>query len=186
MLTALGLLCLVALPAYGGNGQEVCPEEGKVESVIDGDLDGIVLEDGTQVCIKGSTDVVYVTADGVSTLFELLGNGHNVSHYTVLETPETTTTTTVPEETTTTAPSETTTTTVVETTTTTAPEVTTTVPEETTTTVTETTITSPPTDPPTELPYTGPEDVWLAGLGAALLAGGGALVLWARKEEMAA
>ena len=180
LLTTVGLL-LVMTPGLAAAKQEVCPEEGKVESVTDGDIDNIVLDAGTLVCIKAGTLVVTVEADGQATLAELIGNGKNVSHYTVIQEPPSTTTTTVPEETTTTV--ETSSTTVPETTTTVPEETTTTVPQETTTSEavtttapSQTTTTVPTVTEQPELPYTGPEDIWLAGLGLALLAGGGALV----------
>lgn len=173
------LLVMVPMHALAKPGQEVCPNERKVESVVDGDLDGIVIAQDVQVCIKAGTDVVYAMGNGVLTLAELVGNGKNVSHYSILDLPEEpTTTTTVPEETTTTVPDGETTV---------PEETTTTVPQETTTTQyqppdTVTVQTPPTTVPPTvteqppTLPHTGPEDIWLAGLGLALLAGGGALV----------
>ncbi len=174
IMVFMGIMLIASPPALAG-GQEVCPSEGKVESVVDGDLDGIVLDAGTQVCIKAGTTVVYVEADGVQTLAELIGNGKNVSHYTIISVPETTTTTTAPEVTTTTVPEvttttvpETTTTTVPETTTTTTPSATTTVPETTTTTVPD-----PGTTVPSELPNTGANtNVWLATALGLLLSGG--------------
>ena len=161
---------------------DVCPELNKVESQVDGDLDGIILEAGTLVCIKGGQTKVTVTADGESTLAELLGTGQNVSHYSIIEYPDETTTTTteVPPSTTTTTEATTTTTP----TTTTQPTPTTTsttTPSDTSTTSTvppsSTTTTPPPVcdeNHPTwdaatglcELPYTGFDDVlpwFLAG-----------------------
>lgn len=129
-LTALSVLLLLIIPtvALADHGtlteQGNCPVSGKVQSVVDGDLDDIVLAAGTHVCVKGGQTTVLVTADGEDTLAELLGTGQNVSHYTVIQQPTTTTT-------------ETTTTTVIVTTTT-VPEVTTTtqgITEQTTTTV---------------------------------------------------
>ncbi len=156
IMVFMGIM-LIASPALAG-GQEVCPSEGKVESVVDGDLDGIVLDAGTQVCIKAGTTVVYVEADGIQTLAELIGNGKNVSHYTIIFVPETTTTT---------AP-EVTTTTVAETTTTTTASPTTTVAETTTTTVPD-----PGTTVPSELPNTGANtSVWVAAALGLLLSGG--------------
>lgn len=136
-LMVIGLLLLGFMAAQPAEGkQDVCPEEGKVESVVDGDLDNIVLDAGTLVCIKGSTTMVVVTADGESTLRELLGIDQNVSHYT--EESWNTTTTTTPS------------------TSTTVPSSTTTIPEETTTTLgSETTTTSggsTTSTPPTTLP----------------------------------
>lgn len=149
ILTILGMLALIVFVMTGtAQGADVCPEEGKVESQVDGDLDDIVLDAGTLVCIKAGQDLVEVVADGESTLAELIDNGHNVSHYTVLD--ETTTTTTVEvtttqsdeEPTTTTLPDETTTTTMEDTTTTTVEDTTTTTVEDTTTTTVEDTTTT--------------------------------------------
>lgn len=181
-----GFLLAFAVFASTANAAEVCPEEGKVESIVDGDLDGIVLDAGTEVCIKGGQTLVTVTADGTSTLAELLGTGQNVSHYTILEVPPSTTTTTtsIPETTTTTVtettttepPSESTTTsptsetTQPSTTTTEAPSTTSSSPTPTTTETSEPTTTTP-TRP--VLPYTGAESlVGLSLLAAALLGGG--------------
>jgi len=185
IMVFMGIM-LIASPALAG-GQEVCPNQGKVESVVPGDLDDIVLDAGTMVCIKAGTTVVHVVADGVQTLAELIGNGKNISHYTIDDWPTTTTTTspttttTVPEVTTTTVPE----------TTTTVPETTTTVPETTTTTVAETTTTTtgsattsvpeavtttvagPETTVPSELPHTGINtSVWVASALGLLLSGG--------------
>jgi hypothetical protein len=150
-LTTAGLIAVTAatflmlawaiLPTNAGAVTDECPAgwTTKVESQVDGDLDDIVLPAGTLFCAKGSTDATGIlTADGQTTLFEYLGNDHNVSHY-VTYPPQTTTTTTLPT-TTTTVP---TTTTTVPTTTTTVPTTTTTVPTTTTTTVTTTTTTVP-------------------------------------------
>jgi hypothetical protein len=147
-LTVAGLIAVTAatllmmgwaiFPSAAGAVAEQCPAGGeKVESQVDGDLDDIVLPAGTLFCVKGATDATGIlTADGQTTLFEYLGNDHNVSHYVIY--PPETTTTTVPT-TTTTVP---TTTTTVPTTTTTVPTTTTTVPT-TTTTVPTTTTTVP-------------------------------------------
>ena len=73
-----------------------CPEGGtKTESVVDGDLDDIVLAAGTSFCAKSSTEATgTLTADGESTLCEYLfaagivgGDSEcsNVSHYVVYE-----------------------------------------------------------------------------------------------------
>ena len=191
ILTVLGLLFAFAPVTALANGGDTCPEDGKVEAVGD-ELNDIVLDAGTEVCIKGGTKRVTVTADGVSTLQELLDNRNennvlrSVSHYTVIELPPTTTTT-VPEETTTTISETTTTvpetTTTVAETTTTVGETTTTVAE-TTTTVGETTTTAPEDPEEPELPFTGPEDGFgLFGLGLALLVSGSCLLFRSRKIE---
>lgn len=96
VMALLAGLTALALGA-GAVAAETCPEQGKVEG---GNLNGIVLEAGTLVCIKGADTLVEVVADGTSTLQQLLGatnqNGQlqDVSHYTVLSQPTTTTTTT--------------------------------------------------------------------------------------------
>lgn len=164
---------------------DVCPEDGKVESQTDGDLDDIVLPAGTEVCIKGGQTLVNVTADGTKTLAELLGTGQNVSHYTP-ETPSTTTTTQSPTTTTTFG-----TTTTSEATTTTSPPATSstsTVPTTTpTSSPTTTPTTAPPvttTTPPTEtLPFTGPaESFGLAALAGVALSVLGVLVVRSGRE----
>ena len=182
------LTALLFLLAFSVDAAEVCPEQGKVESVVDGDLDGIVLDAGVEVCIKGGQVLMTVTADGTSTLAELLGTGQNVSHYTVLEVTSSTTSTTVPS---------TTTTIVVETTTTSGVTTTTTFPETTTTPSTTPSTEAPTTtvlDPTTttvvatttvssveELPFTGAEE-WLFPLGLVLLASGGYLLRRTREQ----
>lgn len=184
LILSLGLsLGALAAPA------DVCPEDGKVESTVDGDLDGIVLEVGTEVCIKGGQTLVTVTADGTSTLAELLGTGQNVSHYTVLETPSTTTSTTTSiPATTSTIPESTTTT---QSPTTTTQPTTSTTMESTTTTETSAPVTSTvPEDPSTTiqspssptLPFTGAGDTeaWLV-LGSILLLGGLATLAFTRR-----
>lgn len=182
-MTMLGMIVGLVVVGFGlvaaGTAAEVCLEEGKVESQVDGDLDDIVLEEGTLVCIKAGNDMVTVEADGESTLAELIDNGHNVSHYTVLE--ETTTTTTLVEETTTTQSDEEPTTTLVDETTTTAGDTTTTVDETTTTqgSTTSTGATTTTTDPgeaPEELPFTGISATLLWGIGVALISTGMFLV----------
>ena len=72
-----------------------CPAGGvKTESVTDGDLDDVVLAEGTEFCVKSSTEATgTLTADGETTLCEYLleagivgGNPDecsNVSHYIV-------------------------------------------------------------------------------------------------------
>lgn len=173
---------------------EVCPEEGKVESTVDGDLDDIVLDAGTLVCIKGGQDLVTVTADGESTLRELLGNDKNVSHYTVLEEPSPTTTTTtsipttttttvsptttVPETTTTTIEDETSSTSLPDNTTTTTPQ-----EEDTTTTTTVETTTSTVPTAPSELPYTGASDLMAYTILGILLLSMGGLTLAAMRGK---
>jgi hypothetical protein len=167
---------------------DTCPSDGKVEG---GNLNGIVLDAGTQVCIKGGQKLVTVTADGMSTLQVLLdarnanGQLQDVSHYTVLEDPSDTTTTSLTSSTTTTEPPSTSTTTI---------PATTSLPPATTSTSagTGTVPTSSSTIPdipriiPDDqigtpvsyeaLPYTGAAD-WLAHLASALVLVGSLLVV---------
>jgi hypothetical protein len=103
VLATLLLTCsLMGLTTAAQATTEHCPAGGtKVEANggTQDDINGLVLAAGTQVCVKGSTDATgIITADGTSTLFELLGNGHDVSYYVVYEsTPtETPPPTTVP------------------------------------------------------------------------------------------
>lgn len=197
VLTVLGLTLMVSATALADHGvlteQGNCPIEGKVDvdSEQQAAVNGLVLDEGTQVCIKaGNNDGILITADGETTLQEYLfaagiiagqsGQGKDVSHYTVLHVPTTvpddeeTTTTTEAEETTTTTEAEeeeTTTTTIVE------------EEETTTTTIQETTTTEAPVPlvPATELPFTGPPNLLLAGLGLGLLTAGGLLVRQGQK-----
>ncbi len=178
-IATLLFMGIMLIPLTALADQEVCPSEGKVESVVDGDLDGIVLPAGVEVCIKAGTLVVFVVADGVQTLVELIGNGKNISHYTITCTVAARcgpTTTTVPPTTTTIPP----TTTTVPETTTTVPETTTTQPE-TTTTIPETTTTIPgttvPTTTPPELPDTGINVGDLVVMALVLLLSGSLLLL---------
>ena len=118
------LLISLQLPAYAVTAH--CPDHSsedvvKIEAEEDGELDDIVLEAGTVFCVKGSTDQSGILeADGETTLFDYLDNGHSVSYVVIYEVPEdeeppnettTTTTTTQPPPTTTTTQSPTTTTT---------------------------------------------------------------------------
>ena len=181
---AVGLVAILTTFAFAltvQGAQEVCPEAGKVTSQVDGDLDDIVLDAGTLVCIKAGNDLVNVTADGELTLAELIDNGHNVSHYTILEEPSDTTTTTTaeptttgPEDTTTTTEPTTTTTTPGSSSTTTGPATTTRPGDTTTSAQPATTTTAGPTgaDPAVaELPYTGPAGVVGLILAASSLVG---------------
>lgn len=91
-LIAVALTLL--LFALGGGGPVSastahCPDHnghpGKVEG---GDLNDIVLAAGTEFCVKGATDATGVLlADGETTLYEYLNNGHDVSYYVVYSTP---------------------------------------------------------------------------------------------------
>ncbi len=75
---------------------EHCPDGGtKYES--GSAANSLVLPAGTLLCVKGSTDATgIITADGESTLFELLGNGHDVSYYVIYEETPTSTPTATP------------------------------------------------------------------------------------------
>ena len=189
LVVQVALLIVFVFGLQAQAAQEVCPNP-KVESQTDGDLNDIVLPAGTLVCVKGATDLVWATADGQQTLFEILGNGHDVSHYHIAE--QTTTTTTVPDTSTTTVPPVTTTTPPDQPTTTT-PGDTTTVPDETSSTTLpdSTTTTDPgglvptvpsePTPTPTLLPYTGMANATiLALIATGLVASGVALARHAR------
>ena len=83
------IVLLILLSQAGISGAlavtEHCPDHnghpGKVEG---GNLNDIVLDEGTEFCVKGSTEAVYVQfADGQTTLVEYLNNGHDVSYYVV-------------------------------------------------------------------------------------------------------
>jgi hypothetical protein len=77
------LILTVALADGAFAKTEHCPAGG---TKTEGQHNDVVLAAGTQVCVKGSTDATgIITADGTSTLFELLGNGHDVSYYVVYE-----------------------------------------------------------------------------------------------------
>jgi LPXTG-motif cell wall-anchored protein len=174
-----------AKPEDAGQPAQVCPEEGKVESQVDGDLDDIVLDEGTPVCIFGAATQVNVVADGESTLRELLGLDRNVSHYTPGVPPSTTTTT---QPTTTTSQPTTTTSTTEPVTPTTEVSTTTSTPEASSTTiVAESSTTMPekslPSTPVEELPYTGAGMGVAALLGAILSISGLSVLAMARREE---
>lgn len=183
-LVTVALLLALAIPALADHGtltdQGNCPVEGKINATEEtqDEINNLVLAEGTHVCVKGgSDDAVLVTADGEQTLQELLGalnqNGQlkDVSHYTIIQQPTTTTTV---EETTTTTVEETTTTTVEETTTTTAQETT------TTDTVGGTVVTGSTSS---TLPFTGPGVAMapLAILGLALAGTGMTMVRSAKR-----
>lgn len=191
--TALIIFAL-ALPAFSVPG--VCSEVNgtKTNSVVDGDLNAIVLPAGTLFCVKAADDNSGVlTADGVKTLLQYvtwLNNGNqtpNVSHYVVYR-PVTTTSidvttsidiTTTSDITTTTDQVTTTTrevvTTTSEATTTTAGAAGTTTLLVTTTEAPTTTTTAAPATPE-ELPYTGFDLLWL-GFAAVILASTGAYLV---------
>lgn len=113
VLVTIGIL--IAAAAALGQATEHCPDhqghEGKIES---GDLNGVVLDAGTEFCVKGATDATgKLVADGETDLSAYLGNGHDVSYYVVYG-AITTTSTTQPSTTTTTSPSTTSSTIVIE------------------------------------------------------------------------
>lgn len=174
MKKLLVFLSTVLIATLAGSGwawgtTEHCPDfnsPNKVESQTDGDLDGIVLPAGTKVCVKGSTVATgIVIADGVKTLYEILGIGKNVSYYiTYTVTPTPTPTSPTPTPTTPTpTPTET---------------ETTPVPTETPSVTPTPTNTQEPRD---RLPKTG-ANWWLAVLGIALLAGGSGIVYANRRS----
>jgi hypothetical protein len=90
---ALGLLFSLSSVAFSST--EHCPgqpsdDPNKVESVVDGDLDGVVLDAGTIFCIKAGTETFPGVADGTTSLVEYAesagivggdGQGRNISHY---------------------------------------------------------------------------------------------------------
>lgn len=96
LLTALSFAAPVAAltdhcPDHEGN-------PGKVQSVTPGDLDEVVLDAGTLVCVKAGTEATgIVTADGEQSLCDILitagildGSGEtcrNVSYYIIYEAP---------------------------------------------------------------------------------------------------
>jgi hypothetical protein len=89
------LVCAFATVGSAAGATEHCPDHnrhpGKVEG---GNLNDIVLEAGTNFCVKGSTEATGIlVADGVTTLFDYLNNGHDVSYYVVYETQPTPTST---------------------------------------------------------------------------------------------
>lgn len=70
---------------------EHCPEPSVTGHIENGSMDNdLVLPAGTVACVKGSTDAVSFTADGVTDLFTYLGNGHDVSYYVIYQYPEVT------------------------------------------------------------------------------------------------
>lgn len=87
---AATILAVLAIALAGSAGvsasTEHCPSGGvKVEATGD-NLNLIVPPVGALVCVKGSTDATgIVVADGVQTLVEILGNGHDVSYYVTYE-----------------------------------------------------------------------------------------------------
>jgi hypothetical protein len=78
------LALMLALASLNGVAAvtEHCPAGGAKVEAVGSNLNDVVPAAGTQVCVKGSTEATgIVTADGQSTLYELLGNGHDVSYY---------------------------------------------------------------------------------------------------------
>lgn len=192
-LVALALMAFaLALPALADDTP--CSEVNgtKTNSVVDGDLNDIVLSAGTSFCVKaGSEKSGTLTADGTTTLQGYVtwtvGNGRtpDVSHYVVYQATTTTTsstTSTTGSTTTTVGPTTTTlatTTTQAETTTTTVQGTSTTAPTTTaapTTTQPVTTTTATPTATPEELPHTGIDPAGLVALAGVLGTSGAYLV----------
>ena len=61
-----------------------CPDggTGHIEATYDGQYNDVVIKKGRIICVKGSTEATgKIVADGTSTLYELLGNGHDVSYF---------------------------------------------------------------------------------------------------------
>lgn len=185
------MIFALALPAWSVAG--VCSEENgdKTESVVDGDLNDIVLPAGTSFCVKSAEENSGVlTADGVTTLSGYVtwlnegGQTPDVSHFVVYRpvTTSTSSTTSSTSSTTssTTSTTSTTTTTPNQETTTTQPSTTTTMAETTTTGATVQGITASDVvavSPQVEtLPLTGFDPTWLIG-AAGLLASSGAYLL---------
>jgi hypothetical protein len=87
---AATILAVAAIAVAGQSAAiaatEHCPTGGvKVEATAD-ELNLIVPAAGTLVCVKGSTEATgIVVADGVQTLVEILGNGHDVSYFVTYE-----------------------------------------------------------------------------------------------------
>jgi hypothetical protein len=84
----LGLILAIGAAGMAtADATEHCPDHnghpGKVEG---GNLNDIKPAAGTLVCVKGSTDATGIlTADGKTTLFDMLDNGHDVSYYVIYE-----------------------------------------------------------------------------------------------------
>jgi hypothetical protein len=85
------LLSVLVLPVLATQPDGLhCPDfnsPNKVESVVDGDLDGVVLDEGTLFCVKGGNQDAtgYLTADGTTTVGEYLPGKYNVSYYITYE-----------------------------------------------------------------------------------------------------
>jgi len=85
------LLSVLVLPVLAKPPEGLhCPDfnsPNKVESVVDGDLDNVVLPAGTLFCVKGGPQDAtgYLTADGTTTVGEYLPGKYNVSYYITYE-----------------------------------------------------------------------------------------------------
>jgi hypothetical protein len=67
-----------------------CPSGGVKTEAVGNELNNIVLPRGTIFCVKGSTDATGILiANGITTLYEYLNNGHDVSYYVVYDEEET-------------------------------------------------------------------------------------------------
>lgn len=85
-LAALILLFSFALPVLAKT--EHCPD-GWASKVETGDMNSVVLDLGTQFCVKGSTGASDVLiANGQTNLYDYLDSGHDVSYYVVYTTPK--------------------------------------------------------------------------------------------------
>jgi hypothetical protein len=83
----LGLTLALGAAGMATAVTEHCPDHnghpGKVEG---GNLHDIKPAAGTLVCVKGSTEATgIIEADGNTTLFDMLDNGHDVSYYVIYE-----------------------------------------------------------------------------------------------------
>ena len=80
---------LVAFSAPVAAKSQHCPDKNHPSKVERGNMNDVVLAAGTIVCVKGSTDATgKVVADGIKTLEQILGNGHDVSYYIVYGTAD--------------------------------------------------------------------------------------------------
>lgn len=160
------LVAFLFSPIARADGTTHCPDHNTNTKYENGQFNDVVLPQGTEFCVKGSTDNTgKLVSDGVTTLFDYLDNGHDVSYYVIYK--EVPSSTTIPTSTTsTTTPDDPTTT---STSTTLAPPPTTPTPStsvpspSSTSTPEETPSTSTPTSEPPltpdTLPFTGPNEV---------------------------
>ena len=80
-LFAVLLALALVLPVLATTAH--CPD-GWVSKTETGDMNGVILDVGTQFCVKGSTDATgIIVADGQTSLVDYLDNGHDVSYYVI-------------------------------------------------------------------------------------------------------